>query len=156
MFRAGVVSALTTFPSHDGRGEPAIQECTTCRPDPYASAAASDDDKMKRHVLFALFLLLITFPILAEAPARKPQRQTWYEQALNHINPENKDFGAAWEERKRAFVIQLENPYFQYGLCVTGALILLLTITVAQYTSHRRALVVAAKSFDDVLRHDHY
>jgi len=59
-------------------------------------------------------------------------------------------------ERKRAFITQLENPYFQYGLGTTGALVLLLTVTVAQYTSHRRALVVAAQSLTDVLRHDQY
>jgi hypothetical protein len=113
---------------------------------------------VKRYVLLPLLLLHLhlALPAYAAGSVQKPQRKTWYERALNHINPENKDFGAAWEERKRALVIQLGNPYFQYGVCVTGALILLLTIAVAQYTSHRRALFVAAQSLADVLRHDHY
>jgi hypothetical protein len=102
---------------------------------------------MKRYALHSLFLLLLAIPA---------QRQTWYERALNQINPSNKDFGAAWEERKRAFITQLNNPYFQYGLGATGALVLLLTVAVAQHTSHRRALVVAAQSLTDVLRHDQY
>jgi len=102
---------------------------------------------MKRYALHSLFLLLLAIPA---------QRQTWYERALSEVNPGDKDFGAAWEERKRAFVIQLGNPYFQYGVGATGALVLLLTVVVAQYTSHRRALVVAAQSLADVLRHDQY
>jgi hypothetical protein len=111
---------------------------------------------MKRYVLLSLFLLFIMLPITGTGSEQKPQRHTWYERALNEINPENKDFGALWEEHKRALIVQLGNPYFQYGLCVTGALIVLLTIVVAQYTSHRRALVVTAQSLADVLRHDHY
>ncbi|HLQ77616.1 MAG TPA: hypothetical protein VK210_09680 [Terriglobia bacterium] len=102
---------------------------------------------MKRYVLHSLFLLFLAVPA---------QRQTWYERVLNNVNPDNKDYGAAWEQRKRAFIVQLENPYFQYGLGTTGALVLLLTVTVAQYTRYRRALVVAAQSLTDVLRHDQY
>jgi hypothetical protein len=111
---------------------------------------------MKRYVLHSLFVLLLANPARSAGSIQKPQRQTWYERALNNINPEKKDYGVAWEERKRAFITQLENPYFEYGLGMTGAFVLLLTVVVAQYTSHRRALVVLAQSLTDVLRHDQY
>jgi alkylated DNA nucleotide flippase Atl1 len=111
---------------------------------------------MKRSILVTLFLLLIVLPVHAVGATRKPQRQTWYERALNQVNPTDKDFGAVWEERKRAFIVQLGNPYFQYSVGTTGGLVLLLTVVVAQFTSHRRALVVAAQSLADVLRHDRY
>ena len=111
---------------------------------------------MKRYILHSLFLLLLSVPAQAAGSDRKPQRQTWYERVLNNVNPYNKDYGAAWEARKRAFITRLENPYFQYGLGMTGAFVLLLTVVVAQYTSHCRALVVAAQSLSDVLNHDQY
>ena len=111
---------------------------------------------MKRYFLHSLFLLLLAIPARSAGSIQKSQRQAWYERVLNKVNPDNKDYGAAWEERKRAFITQLENPYFQYGLGTTGALVLLLTVTVAQYTRYRGALVVAAQSLTDVLRHDQY
>jgi hypothetical protein len=111
---------------------------------------------MKRHVLHSLVLLLLAIPAHSAGSTQKPQRQTWYERVLNNINPDNTDFGAAWEQRKRAFIVQLSNPYFQYSVGATGALVLLMTVAVAQYTSHRRALVVAAQSLADVLRHDQH
>jgi len=111
---------------------------------------------MKRDILLSLLLLLLAVSVQAAGSLQKQQRQTWYDRALNHVNPANKDFGAVWEERKRAFIVQLENPYFQYSLGATGALVLLLTVAVAQFTSHRRALFMAAQSLADVLRHDQY
>ncbi len=111
---------------------------------------------MKLYVLHSLLLLLLAIPARSAGSIHKPERQTWYERVLNNINPDNKDYGAAWEERKRAFITQLENPYFQFGFGMTGAFVLSLTVVVAQYTSYRRALVVAAESLTDVLNHDRY
>ena len=85
---------------------------------------------MKRCILHCLFLLLLAVPA--------PQRQTWYERVLNNINPDNKDYGAAWEERKRAFITQLETPYFQFGFGMTGAFVLSLTANPAATPLNQR------------------
>jgi hypothetical protein len=47
--------------------------------------------------------------------ARKQTRQdeTWYEQALRHLNPNNIDYGSMWEQRKQAILKRIGNPYFQ-------------------------------------------
>ncbi len=108
---------------------------------------------MKRALRLALLLLVISPCVHAKEAS---SQTTWYERALNHINSENKDYGAIWEERKRQLIGEMGNPYFQYSVAVTGALLLALTVVAAQYTSHRRALNVAAESIDDVLRHDQY
>ena len=104
--------------------------------------------------LRSVLLLLLISPCVHAKPGSS--QRTWYERALNHINPENKDYGAIWEERKRQLISEFGNPYFQYGVATTGALLLALTVVAAQYTSHRRALIVAAESIADVLRHDQY
>jgi hypothetical protein len=111
---------------------------------------------MKRSIQALIFALLIGTTVHAAGAGRTPQRQTWYQRALSPVNPADKDFGAAWEDRKRAFIVQLGNPYFQFSVFTTGVVVLLLTILVAQYTNHRRALVLAAQSLADVLRHDRY
>jgi len=108
---------------------------------------------MKRTLRLVLLLLFISPCVHAKPASSQP---AWYERALNHINPENKDYGAIWEERKRQLISELGNPYFQYSVASTGALLLALTLVAAQYTSHRRALIVAAESIADVLRHDQY
>jgi hypothetical protein len=87
---------------------------------------------------------------------QSPSRETWYEQALRRINPDNVDFGSRWEERKRAILDQLGNRYFQYGLGATAVIVVLLTVTCVQRVSHKRALDLAARSIADVLRHDEY
>lgn len=98
--------------------------------------------------VFALSVLLLSM--------QSPSRETWYEQALRRINPDNVDFGSRWEERKRAILDQLGNRYFQYGLGATAAIVVLLTVTCVQRVSHKRALDLAARSIADVLRHDEY
>jgi hypothetical protein len=106
---------------------------------------------------FVLFVLLLaTSPVYSQASRQRPKHDTWYEQALRHINPKNIDFGSIWEQRKRAFIAQLGNRYFQYSFGATAAIVLLLTVTFVQHVSHKRALELAAQSIADVLRHDEY
>jgi hypothetical protein len=105
-------------------------------------------------LLFAL--LLATSFVHGQTSKRRPTSDTWYEQALRHINPDNTDYGSIWEQRKRAFLGQLGNRYFQYSLGATVAMVLLLTLTIVERVSHKRALDVAAQSIADVLRHDEY
>jgi hypothetical protein len=112
---------------------------------------------MKRYLRLAVLLLITVAPAYATSAEPEPQqRKAWYERALNHVNPTNQDYGAIWEDRKRQFIDQLGNPYFQYGMAVTGALVLLLTLVAAQYMSHRRVLQHAARSIADVIAHDRY
>jgi len=111
---------------------------------------------MTRWAFLFVILLFVTFPSYAQSSKPKPQRETWYERALRQINPNDTDYGALWEERKRAFMSQFGNPYFQYSLAATVATVALLTVSCAQRISHKRALGVAAQSIADVLRHDEH
>jgi hypothetical protein len=106
------------------------------------------------HLLFVL--LLTTAPGYSQASKPRPSRDTWYEQALRSVSPGNTDYGSIWEQRKQAFIGQLGNRYFQYGFGATVVVMLLLTVTIVQRVSYKRALDVAAQSIADVLRHDEY
>src|SRR5207244_3385699 len=92
----------------------------------------------------------------SQAAKPRPNRDTWYEQALRRVNPDNTDYGSIWEQRKQAFIGQFGNRYFQYSLGSTAAMVLLLTVTIVQRVSYKRALDVAAQSIADILRHDEY
>ena len=107
-----------------------------------------------RHLL--IVLLLVTSPGYRQTTKPRPTRDTWYERALRRVNPDNTDYGSIWEQRKRAFLGQLGNRYFQYSFGATVAVMLLLTVTIMQRVSYKRALDVAAQSIADVLRHDEY
>ncbi len=108
--------------------------------------------------LFVVFVVLLTAgSSYGQPPKQRPkQPETWYERALRGINPNNTDYGAIWEQRKRAMLDQFGNRYFQYGFASTAAIVILLTILCVQRVSHKHALDVAAQSIADVLRHDEY
>jgi polyribonucleotide nucleotidyltransferase len=104
-----------------------------------------------------LFVVLLVAPALSGQTSKpRPRNEAWYEQALRHINPDNTDYGSIWEQRKRAFLSQLGNRYFQYSFGATVAIVLLLTVTIVQRVNYKRALNVAAQSIADVIRHDEY
>jgi hypothetical protein len=104
-----------------------------------------------------LFVLLLTScPIYGLASPQRPKRDTWYEWALRHVNPDNTDFGSMWEERKRAFIGQFGNPCFKFSVVAMTAFMLSFTVNCVQRVSHKRALNNAAQSIADVLRHDQY
>lgn len=105
-------------------------------------------------VLFVL--LLASYPVYSQASRQRPKGDTWYEWALRHINPENKDFGAMWEQRKRAFIGQLGTPCFKFSFVALTAFVLSFTVNCVQRVSHKRALDIAAQSIADILRDDQY
>jgi len=112
---------------------------------------------MKPFVSLVFVVLLTAGSSYGQPPKQRPkQPETWYERALRGINPNNTDYGAIWEQRKRAILDQLGNRYFQYGFASTAAIVILLTILCVQRVSHKHALDVAAQSIADVLRHDEY
>src|SRR5687767_7349181 len=111
---------------------------------------------MSRLAIVAFICLLQTGPVQSETRSQPSTPGTWYERILQRINPDDIDYGAMWEERKREFVNQLGNPYFQYSLIATVGALVLLTITVAQRLSYRRELSIATQSLTDALRHDVY
>ena len=112
---------------------------------------------MKPFVFVVFVVLLTAGSSYGQPPKQRPkQPETWYERALRGINPNNTDYGAIWEQRKRAMLDQLGNRYFQYGFASTAAIVILLTILCVQRVSHKHALDVAAQSIADVLRHDEY
>ena len=112
---------------------------------------------MKPFVFVVFVVLLTAGSSYGQPPKQRPkQPETWYERALRGINPNNTDYGAIWEQRKRAMLDQFGNRYLQYGFASTAAIVILLTILCVQRVSHKHALDVAAQSIADVLRHDEY
>jgi hypothetical protein len=110
-----------------------------------------------KHCVFLLALfLLLAFPLYSAAPQQRPSRETWYERVLRQINPDDTDYGAIWEQRKKAFMDRIGSPHFQYSLATTFTILWLLIVLYAQHVSHRRAEAVAVESIADVLRHDAY
>ena len=112
---------------------------------------------MKLCVFVLCVALFAAAPLYGQASKQRPkQHETWYEQALRSINPNNTHFGAIWEQRKRAILDQFGNRYFQYSFASTAAIVILLTVLCVLRISHKRALDLAAQSIADVLRHDEY
>jgi hypothetical protein len=64
------------------------------------------------------------------------------------------DWGSIWEQRKRAFIEHLHDPYSQYGMWITSAILVLFVVVYAQHMSQRRALAIAARAIGDVRVHD--
>jgi hypothetical protein len=111
---------------------------------------------VRRRLWIASFVLILTAGQAQGQACRPQQPATWYERLLQTINPEDVDYGAIWEQRKQEFINQLGNPYLQYSLGITIAVVLLLTVAIVQRLSHCRAMDLAAHSITDVLRHDAY
>lgn len=111
---------------------------------------------MRRWTIFLCGLLLAASLAHGQTSKPRPRRDTWYEQALNRINPDNTDVGSIWEQRKRAILGQLASRYFLYSAGATFAVVLMLAVVLVQRVSHKRALELAAQSIADVLRHDEY
>jgi hypothetical protein len=98
----------------------------------------------------------MTVSVHSQARHAAKRNDTWYEQALRHLNPRNIDYGSVWEERKRSLLQQLGSPYFQYGFAATAAVLVLATVLWVERRSHKRALDIAALTIADILRHDEY
>lgn len=111
---------------------------------------------MKRWAFVLIVISVTTVPVYSQTRKQIRQDDTWYEQALRHLNPNNIDYGSLWEQRKQAILKQIGNPDFQYGFAATAAVVVLVTLLYVQRVSHKRALDVAVLSIADVLRHDEY
>jgi len=111
---------------------------------------------MNRRAWFLALFLAASCPLYGQATERRAVRETWYERMLRHINPNDTDWGAIWEEHKREFLNQIGNPYFQYGLGSTATIVWLSVLLFAQHVSHRRAQELAVQSMADIRRHDEY
>ena len=110
---------------------------------------------MKCRVLLLALFLSIALPVSGAAQER-PSRETWYERVVRQINPNDTDYGAIWEARKKAFTDRIGSPCFQYGLAATVTVVWLFIVLYAQHVSHRRKEDIAVDSIADVLRHDAY
>jgi len=93
---------------------------------------------MKRYAFGLTLLLLATSQMHgAGMQQRRKAPPAWYERAAGQINPDDKDCGSVWEQRKQDFINQLGNPYFRYGLGATGAVVMLGATLFALYVRHR-------------------
>src|SRR5215831_1054710 len=111
---------------------------------------------MNRFTVVLVVIVVATLPAYGQARKQIQRDRTWYDQALHHLNPNDFDYGAIWEQRKRAILDQVGNPYFQYSFVATVGVVVLLALLCIQRVSHKRALNIAALSIADVLRHDEY
>jgi hypothetical protein len=111
---------------------------------------------MKRRVFVLALFLLTALPVYGAASQQQPSHETWYERALRQINPDDTDYGAIWEARKKAFADRIGSPYFQYCLATTVTIVWLFIVLYTQQVSHRRKEDIAVDSIADVLRHDAY
>ena len=111
---------------------------------------------MNRFAFLMVLIVVTTFPAIGQSQQETRKDNTWYEQALRHLNPNDIDYGSIWEQRKRAILDQIGNPHFQYSFVATVTVVVLLALLCLQRVSHKRALDIAALSIADVLRHDEY
>jgi hypothetical protein len=111
---------------------------------------------MTRLTLTLCGLLLAASLSYSQTSQPRPRQDTWYEQALRRINPDNADVGSMWEQRKQAILSQLATRYFMYSVGATLAVVLLFSVVLLQRVSHKRALDIAVQSIADVLRHDEH
>ena len=111
---------------------------------------------MKCYAVLMTVILLATSEVYSQSVQQRGRQPTWYERAARQVNPDNTDFGSIWEQRKEKLIDQLRNPYFRYGLAMTGITVLSIVALVAFYLGHRRALELAAQSIADIRQHDEY
>ena len=65
---------------------------------------------MKRSAFILIVIIVTTGPVYSQARKQTRQDDTWYQQALRHLNPNNIDYGSMWNERKQAILQQIRNP----------------------------------------------
>jgi hypothetical protein len=111
---------------------------------------------MNRRVWFLILFLAASYPLHSQTTPRRQTRETWYERVLRQINPSDTDWGGTWEQHKQDFLNRLGNPYFQYSVGTTVAIVWLFVVLFVQHGSHRRAQEVAVQSMADIRRHDEY
>jgi len=95
-----------------------------------------------------------------QAPPARPlyqRRDTWYEFLLKQFNPSNFNYGAWIEERRQVFLdASVRNPYFNYSLGTTIALLIMAMLYTKQWIDHRRAMWITAEMMTDLYNHDLY
>ena len=111
---------------------------------------------MKRCAFLLMTFFVTTVGVYGQDRQQSRKDGTWYEHALHSLNPNDINYGSLWEERKRAILHQIGNPYFEYSFAGTAAVVVLLTLVCVQRVSRKRALDLAALSIADILRHDEY
>ena len=90
-------------------------------------------------------------------PIHPLYQDTWYELLLKKFNPDHFDYGAWMEERRQAFLeASVRNPYFNYSLSVTLALMLMAGVCTKLWIDHRRAMWITAEMMTDLYNHDLY
>jgi len=105
---------------------------------------------------FLLVLFLAFSPGSGQMSQQRPKHETWYDQMLRRINPEDIDYGAVFEDRNRVLRSLLGGRCFQFSLASTVTAICLMMLLWLQHRSHKRAMHIAVDSIADVLRHDQY
>lgn len=107
-------------------------------------------------LLFAVPLALA--PLRAQTP-RQPYsaRDTWYEYLLKKCNPSDFDYGAWFEQRRRALLqATLKDAHFWYSLSMTAAALLMTTACAKLMLDNRRQMRVTAEMMADLYNHDLY
>jgi hypothetical protein len=103
-----------------------------------------------------LFLLCVlwlgAYSTQSQASPQTPERGSGYEEVLRRINPHESD--SIWEKGKKAFMYQMNRPYFRFNLASTATLAWLLLVLFVQRIIHRRAEDRMVHAIADALAQD--
>jgi len=102
---------------------------------------------------FLLYVLwLAAYPTQSQASPQTPERGSGDEEVLRRINPQESD--SIWEKGKKAFMDQMNRPYFRFNVASTATLIWLLLVLFVQRIIHRRAEDRMVHAIADALAQD--
>ena len=82
-------------------------------------------------------LWLAAYPTESQASPQTSERGSGYEEVLGGMNPQESD--STWDKGKKAFMDQMNRPYFRFSVASTATLVWLLVMLFVQRINHRRA-----------------
>lgn len=97
-------------------------------------------------------LWLVASGTQSQASPQTPERGTGDEEVLRPINPHESD--SLWEKGKKAFMDQMNRPYFRFNVASTVTLVWLLLVLFVQRINHRRAEDRMVHAMADALAQD--
>ena len=130
---------------------------------------------MKQYGLLVFSLIALTAPAPGEtriparplAPAVEPNRglrpyqprglyqNTWYDALLHRLNPEHRNWGDWFEQRRQMFLdASARNPYFKYSFMVTMLLLLAMGTCAKLYYDLCKRDWISAEKLRDASNHD--
>jgi len=102
--------------------------------------------------LLVCVICLAAYPTESQASPQKSEPGSGHEEVLDRINPHESD--STWEKSKKAFMDQMNRPYFRFNVASTATLLWLLLVLFVQRINHRRAEDQMVRAIADALAQD--